>query len=71
MLHHAELCSLSEVEAALKQSKSQFELYRYDEQHAFMNEVRPEVYDAVSAKAASERTLEFRKRHSRKEPQRV
>ena len=50
---------VNELEAALKRSKSQFELYRYDAQHAFMNEARPEVYDAVSAKTAWERTFEF------------
>jgi carboxymethylenebutenolidase len=53
---------VNEVEAALKQSKSPFELYRYDAQHAFMNEARPQVYDAVSAKTAWDRTLEFLKK---------
>jgi carboxymethylenebutenolidase len=53
---------VNELEAALKRSKSQFELYRYDAQHAFMNEARPEVYDAVSAKTAWERTLDFLKK---------
>ena len=49
------------LEAALNQSQCQFEIYRYDAQHAFMNESRPEVYDAPSAKLAWERTLEFLK----------
>jgi len=53
---------VNELEAALKQSKSQFELYRYDAQHAFMNEARPQVYDAVCAKTAWERTLAFLKK---------
>jgi carboxymethylenebutenolidase len=53
---------VNELEAALKQSKSQFELYRYDAQHAFMNEARPQVYDVVSAKTAWERTLGFLKK---------
>jgi carboxymethylenebutenolidase len=53
---------VNELEAALKQSKSQFELYRYDAQHAFMNEARPQVYDAESAKTAWARTLEFLKK---------
>ena len=53
---------IDELEAALKQSKSPFELYRYDAQHAFMNEARPQVYDAVSAKTAWERTLTFLKK---------
>jgi carboxymethylenebutenolidase len=47
------------LEAALKQSPSRFEIYRYDAQHAFMNEARPEVYDAASAKLAWERTMKF------------
>jgi carboxymethylenebutenolidase len=50
------------LEAALKQSKSQFEIYRYDAQHAFMNEARPEVYDPASAKQAWDRTLDFLKK---------
>ena len=49
------------LEAALKQSPSQFEIYRYDAQHAFMNESRPAVYDAASAKLAWDRTLKFLK----------
>ena len=52
---------VDDLEAALKQSKSQFEIYRYDAQHAFMNEARPEVYDAASAKLAWDRTLKFLK----------
>jgi len=51
----------NDFEAALKQSKSQFEIYRYDAQHAFMNEARAEVYDAASAKLAWDRTLKFLK----------
>jgi hypothetical protein len=47
---------VNELEAALKESKSSFELHRYDAQHAFMNEARPQVYDAVSAKTAWDRT---------------
>jgi carboxymethylenebutenolidase len=53
---------VNELEAALKKSKSPFELYRYDAQHAFMNEARPQVYDAVSARTAWERTLQFLKK---------
>ena len=53
---------VNELEAALKQSKSKFELYRYDAQHAFMNETRPEVYDAAAAKLAWERTMSFLKK---------
>ena len=60
--NHDDWCTsakVNELEAALKQSKSKFELYRYDAHHAFMNESRPEVYDAQSAKMAWERTMKF------------
>lgn len=50
---------VNDLEAALKQSSSKFELYRYDAHHAFMNETRPPVYDAASAKLAWDRTLMF------------
>jgi carboxymethylenebutenolidase len=53
---------VNDLEATLKQSKSQFEIYRYDAQHAFMNESRPEVYDAPSTKLAWDRTLKFLKK---------
>jgi carboxymethylenebutenolidase len=36
---------VNDLEAALKQSKSEFEIYRYEAHHAFMNEARGEVYD--------------------------
>src|SRR4029077_19659900 len=52
---------VNDFEAALKQSKSKFEIYRYEAQHAFMNELRPGVYDAASAKLAWDRTLAFLK----------
>lgn len=41
---------VSELESMLKQSRSKFEMYRYDARHAFMNETRPGVYHAASAK---------------------
>jgi carboxymethylenebutenolidase len=47
------------LEAALKQSQSKFELHRYNADHAFMNEQRPEVYDPASAKLAWDRTAAF------------
>lgn len=50
---------VDELEAGLKRSKSRFELHRYDAEHAFMNETRPEVYEAGSARRAWERTLAF------------
>jgi carboxymethylenebutenolidase len=53
---------VNELESALKKSKSQFELFRYDAQHAFMNEARPQVFDPVSAKLAWDRILTFMKK---------
>jgi carboxymethylenebutenolidase len=50
---------VNELESMLKQSKSEFEMYRYDAKHAFMNEARPEVYDRASAKLAWDHTLSF------------
>jgi len=45
------------LEASLKESKSTFELYRYDAHHGFMNARRARVYDAGSSEAAWERTF--------------
>jgi carboxymethylenebutenolidase len=47
------------LEADLQRSSARFELHRYDAQHAFMNEARPEVYDAGSADLAWKRTQAF------------
>ena len=56
---------MNDLEAVLKQAQSQFEIYRYDAQHALMNEARPEIC-AASAKA-SLGTLDFLK-HALAEP---
>jgi carboxymethylenebutenolidase len=48
-----------ELEAGLKQSKSKYEIHRYNAHHGFMNEARPEVYDAQAAQMAWDRTLKF------------
>jgi carboxymethylenebutenolidase len=50
------------LEDAMKASKSTHVVHRYDAEHAFMNEARPEVYDATVAKLAWDRTLEFFKK---------
>jgi carboxymethylenebutenolidase len=60
--NHDDWCTpakVDQLENTLKQSKSKFEIYRYDAHHAFMNESRPEVYDALCAKTAWERTHNF------------
>jgi carboxymethylenebutenolidase len=62
--NHDDWCTpakVDELEAALKQSKSKYEIYRYDARHAFMNESRIEAYDAQVAKTAWDRTLKFLK----------
>lgn len=47
------------LKADLERSASSFELHRYDGEHAFMNEARPEVYSPENARLAWERTLAF------------
>lgn len=53
---------VDELESDLKQAGVKFELYRYEAQHAFMNEARPEVHDAKNATLAWDRTLAFLER---------
>jgi carboxymethylenebutenolidase len=47
------------LEQGLAKSGCSFEIYRYDAQHAFANESRPEVYDKAAAELAWKRTREF------------
>lgn len=47
------------LEAAMRAKGATPEIHRYDADHAFFNERRPEVYDATCAKQAWERTLAF------------
>lgn len=48
-----------EFEKKLKAGGVHHEVYRYDAQHAFMNDERPDKYDAHAAKIAWDRTLRF------------
>ena len=48
-------------EETLKKAGVKHELYRYDAQHGFFNDERPEVYDAAGAKEAWDRSLTFLK----------
>jgi carboxymethylenebutenolidase len=43
----------------MKAAGSSPEVFRYDADHAFCNQTRPEVYDAACAKLAWERMLPF------------
>jgi carboxymethylenebutenolidase len=47
------------LEAGLKKAGVPHEIHRYDAQHAFLNDSRPEVYDAEAAEVAWQRTREF------------
>jgi len=54
--------AVDDLERSLKQGKVPHELYRYDAQHAFFNEARPEVYDPEAAATAWKRTIDFLQR---------
>lgn len=59
---HDDWCTPAAVdglEAGLGKSGVSFEVHRYDAQHAFMNEARPEVYDRAAADLAWRRSTEF------------
>jgi carboxymethylenebutenolidase len=59
---HDDWCTPDAVDAlekTLKDGGVSYELYRYDAQHAFMNEKRPEVYDEASATQAWQRAVAF------------
>ncbi len=51
------------LEAAMKAAGATPEIFRYDADHAFCNQTRPEVYDAACAALAWERMLPFLTRH--------
>lgn len=51
------------LEAALKDGAVDYELFRYEGEHAFMNEERPDVFDAAIAEPAMARTLAFWAKH--------
>ncbi|MCA9628352.1 MAG: dienelactone hydrolase family protein [Myxococcales bacterium] len=54
--------AVNALEADFKAGGVSYELFRYDAQHAFMNEKRPEVYDEGCAKQAWQRAVDFLKR---------
>ncbi len=50
-------------EAALKAAGKTHEIYRYDADHGFVNEQRPEAHNRICAEQAWERSLAFWKRY--------
>ena len=63
---HDDWCDAAAVgalERSLQAGAVPHTIHRYDARHAFMNEHRPDVYDAACAKTAWERTLAFWKQH--------
>ncbi|MDE1989709.1 MAG: dienelactone hydrolase family protein [Betaproteobacteria bacterium] len=54
---------VNEITSAMVAAGNPPEIYEYDAEHAFFNQMRPEVYDAENSKRAWERTLTFLKHH--------
>lgn len=55
--------AMEEIKAKVEAAGQTMEICLYDEDHAFFNDTRPEVYGAESAKLAWERTLAFLRTH--------
>jgi carboxymethylenebutenolidase len=53
-----------EIKKTVDAKGGSMEVFVYDEDHAFFNDTRPEVYGAASAKLAWERTLAFLREHT-------
>lgn len=54
---------VDELEATMKKGGVRISMHRYDAQHAFCNNARPEVYVEAAAKLAWERNLKFLGEH--------
>lgn len=48
-----------DLETTLEENKKIFEIYRYDADHAFMNEKRPEVFSKAASELAFDRACNF------------
>jgi carboxymethylenebutenolidase len=55
--------AVNALEATLKDAKANYELFRYDAQHGFFNEQRPEVYNPEASQQAWTRMLGFLNKH--------
>lgn len=54
---------VDKLEAAMKQAGQHPDIHRYQAHHAFVNQTRPEVYDAACAQQAWDRTVQFLRAH--------
>ena len=54
---------VDQVEAAMRAAGQKPEIYRYDAQHAFFNQLRPEVFDPAASALAWQRSLAFLSKH--------
>ncbi len=54
---------VDQVDAAMRAAGQTPEIYRYEAQHAFFNQLRPEVFDPAAAALAWERTRGFLSKH--------
>src|SRR5947209_4906970 len=55
--------AVNDFEAACKAAGKSVEIHRYDAEHGFVNEQRPDAHDRKAAELAWERTLGFWKKH--------
>jgi carboxymethylenebutenolidase len=53
--------AVAALEESLKKGSVKYEMNRYDAEHAFFNDTRPEVFNETCAKLSWERTLKFLK----------
>jgi carboxymethylenebutenolidase len=60
---HDEWVTVPKAEEVQKQIGEKMTLHVYDADHAFVNDTRPEVYDAANAKLAWDRTIAFLHQH--------
>src|SRR5262245_32684988 len=64
--NHDDWCTpaaVNALETTLKEARVSNELFRYEAQHGFFNEQRPDVHDAAASQLAWERTLRFLNAH--------
>ncbi|MBV1775416.1 dienelactone hydrolase family protein [Burkholderiaceae bacterium DAT-1] len=54
---------VNETEVAMRAAGQTPDFYRYDAQHAFFNQLRPEVFDPAASELAWARTLAFLAKH--------